>query len=629
MAKIRQLDQPTIDMIAAGEVVERPVSVVKELVENALDAGARAITVEIRQGGIDLIRVTDDGEGIAAEDVRHAFLPHATSKITQIEDLFTIDTLGFRGEALSSIAAVSRVHMVTATATALSATSITIHGGVEEEFTDIGAPKGTTIVVRDLFYNTPARRKFLKRPQTEAAYITDLVERIALAFPDVSFRLIRDKKDRLTTSGSGDYRELIYRIFGREVETQVNPLFFERDGMTLTGYLGEPSLNRSNRNYEIFFVNGRLVRDKVLSGALEEGYDEYLMQHKFPFAILMLTMPQDAVDVNAHPQKREVRFHEESVVYALVRDAVHGALSAREMIPEVHTRDEAEDDDRLIEDMPEPFEEARRGGGTQPVRLADSPVFKKIFPEGVPEELSANLTRADATHPPQKEPSPRPIIKQDRQVYVEKDVQMNLFDVRMLMEENKPEYRILGQVFDTYWILAFRDKMYLVDQHAAHEKVNYERMMKRFHDHDMMSQLLQPPLVLTLSAPEEALFQRYESAFRDLGFQVEPFGAHAYAMRAVPLDLYGAGEKELFLSILDELSEEKNAPGDPSLITQRIATMACKASVKGNTAMTEQEMAALIDELLTLDNPYNCPHGRPTIISMSKMELDRRFKRIV
>ena len=633
MARIHKLDKATIDLIAAGEVIERPSSVVKELVENAIDAGATAITVEIREGGISLIRVTDDGCGMEEEDARTSFESHATSKITKIDDLFSIKSLGFRGEALSSIAAVAKVEMTTKTKDNLAGVHIQIAGGKDMECREVGAPDGTTIVVRDLFYNTPARRKFLKRPQTEASYVGDLMERMALACPDIAFHFIRDKKDKLVTNGSGDYRELIRRIYGKDIAANVHPVFREQNGYSVAGYLGEPSLNRSNRNFELFFVNGRTVKDKLLSRALEEGYGEYLMQHRFPFAIFLLNVPPEAVDVNAHPSKTEVRFHEQTLLYDLIRDTVYDALHAREMIPQ-ETREESEaeaDASVSFGRVPEPFETKRRtlpamdvGDLTSRKSLhpdpENSPVFKHIFREG------GTVLGAEEK---EEEPKPSPIIKRDAQVFVERDVQMNLFDVKMLTPEHRDEYRILGQVFGTYWILAFRDKMYMVDQHAAHEKVNYERMMARYRAHDMMSQLLQPPLILTLSEQEEALFKAFEASFRDLGFQVEPFGDRTYAMRAVPVELYGAEEKELFLSILDELQTERGSMRDPSLFTQRIATMACKASVKGNTEMSVQEMEALIDELLTLENPYHCPHGRPTIISMSKYEIDKKFKRIV
>ena len=638
MARIQKLDRATIDMIAAGEVVERPVSVVKELVENALDAGATAVTVEIRMGGIDYIRVTDDGTGIDAEDVRYAFESHATSKIRQMEDLFTVRSLGFRGEALSSIASVAKVDLTTKTEEALTGTRYSIYGGEEEGLEEIGVPKGTTVTVRDLFFNTPARKKFLKTPRTEGSYIGDLMERMALGFPDIAFHFIRDKKTVLLTSGQGDYRELIYRIFGRDVAESVNPVFAEEEDYALTGYLGEPSLNRGNRNHEIFFVNGRYVRTRILSKALEEGYREYLMQHRFPFALVMLHLPPDAVDVNAHPAKTEVRFHEEQRLFSFLSGQIAKKLQATEMIPE--TMRDADAADHRAEGaahVPEPFEAVRRGmmppAKEEETRLPERILFNK---DGYTEQWldAEDDTLIEKILPEAKDDTPAakpssPIIKSDRQVFVETDVQMNLFDVKMLTAEHRSEYKILGQVFDTYWILAFRDRMYLVDQHAAHEKVNYERMMKRYHDREMMSQLLSPPVIVTLTEREETLFTEYETHFRALGFQAEPFGAHTYALRAVPYELYGSEEKELFLSILDEMSEEQGASNDPSKITQRIATMSCKASVKGNTQMTLQEMEALIDELLTLDNPYNCPHGRPTIISMSKYEIDRKFKRIV
>lgn len=627
MGNIHKLDKSTIDLIAAGEVIERPSSVVKELVENAIDAGATAITVEIREGGTALIRVTDNGHGIEAGDVRIAFESHATSKIEEIGDLFALSTLGFRGEALSSIAAVSKTDMVTRTGDSVSGIKLGVYGGEETCFEEIGAPVGTTVVVRDLFYNTPARRKFLKAARTESGYVGELMERLVLAYPFVSFKYVRDKKDVLVTNGTGDYKDLIHRIFGRETASRVHPFFAEQDGYSVAGYLGEPSLNRAKRSHEMFFVNGRYVRDKLLSRALEEGCSEYLMQHRFPFAILLLKLPPDTVDVNAHPSKLEVRFHEPQILSDFVASAVLGAMRSREMIPaEIKPEEAAFGDPDPAEQtsVPEPFESARRQEGPEiPAEIrayTESAVWKHIFTE------DGELQTEEET---EKVPRSSPIIKRDAQVFVERDVQMDMFDVKMLTGEHRDEYRILGQVFGTYWVLAFRDRMFIVDQHAAHEKVNYERMMARYRARDMMSQLLNPPLIVTMTAQEEALFRQYEAYFRELGFQVEAFGAHAYAMRAVPSECYGAGEQELFLSILDGLSEDRLVTSDPSLIAQRIATMSCKASVKGNTEMTVSEMEALLDELLTLENPYNCPHGRPTIISMSKYEIDKKFKRIV
>ncbi len=708
MAIINELDKNTIDQIAAGEVVERPASVVKELVENAIDSGATAITVEIKGGGIDMIRVTDNGSGIEKSQIRKAFKRHATSKLKTIDDLFSIHSLGFRGEALSSISSVAQVDMITKTRDDLVGTRYSINGGEEAGFEDIGAPDGTSFIIRNLFYNTPARKKFLKTPQTEGSYIGDVMEHMALDNPTISFHYINNKEDKFSTSGNGDLKELIYRIYGRDVSVSVRPINVSRNGMTLEGYLGEPTLNRSNRNFEIFFVNGRYVKDKIISKALEEGYKQYLMMHKFPFAVLHLRMDPEMVDVNVHPAKLEVRFNNQPILYDFIKTSVENTLKSQEMIPDalldakadakakaeeekarqerlaanvavvkVEETDSAKNNDAgsvkvtdngnvqviasgknlpgkeeffddtedakdklktapEVKTAPEPFEKKR----FEESKIADS---EPVFVTGVKAEpikiedtnKSAVWTRifgdSDGKRAEKADKKPSAIIKQHEAIVVEKKpVQLNLFDEKVLSKENVKEYEILGQIFGTYWIIGFKDKMFLVDQHAAHEKVNYERMMKRYKSGEMLSQMVNPPVIVTLSAQEEEMFLNYRQYFEKLGFNIENFGGHEYAMRAIPIDLFGCdSEKEMFLEILDELYHESGMDRTPDVINYKIASMACKASVKGNTKMSHVEMEALLDELLTLENPYNCPHGRPTIVSMSKYEIDKKFKRVV
>ncbi len=658
MAFINELDKNTIDQIAAGEVVERPASVVKELVENAIDSGANAITVEIKGGGIDMIRVTDNGSGIEKSQIRKAFKRHATSKLKSIEDLYSIHSLGFRGEALSSISSVAQVDLITKTKDELVGTRYCINGGEEAAFEDIGAPDGTTLIIRNLFYNTPARKKFLKTPQTEGSYIGDVMEHMALDNPTVSFNYINNKEDKFSTSGNGDLKEIIYRIYGRDISVSILPINVTENGMTLEGYLGEPSINRANRNFEIFFVNGRYIRDKVMSKALEEGYKQYLMMHKFPFAVLHLRMDPSFVDVNVHPAKLEVRFNNQALLYEFIRSNVENALRNREMIPDALLSEK--EDEKLKEDVqisapseetaarpvqpapkeektvsPEPFEKLRfeqhrissdtpvfaRGVKAEPIKIEDSnktAVWTRIF---------GDYDGSNA----EKNEHPSPIIKSEDTVVIEKKpVQLNLFDEKVLSKENVKEYEVLGQLFGTYWIIAYKDKMLLLDQHAAHEKVNYERMIKRFKSGDMVSQMVNPPVIVTLTSTEEELFLKYRQYFEKLGFNIENFGGSEYAMRAIPVDLFGCeNEKDMFTQILDELSHETGLDRTPDVINYKIASMACKASVKGNTKMTVMELEALLDELLTLENPYNCPHGRPTIISMSKYEIDKKFKRVV
>ena len=648
MAFINELDKNTIDQIAAGEVVERPASVVKELVENAIDSGATAITVEIKGGGIDMIRVTDNGSGIEKSQIRKAFKRHATSKLKSIEDLFSIHSLGFRGEALSSIASVAQVDLITKTRDELIGTRYCINGGEEAAFEEIGAPDGSTLIIRNLFYNTPARKKFLKTPQTEGSYIGDVMEHMALDNPTISFHYINNKDDKFSTSGNGDLKEIIYRIYGRDISVSVLPFKAEEDGMVLEGYLGEPSINRSNRNFEIFFVNGRYIKDKVMSKALEEGYKQYLMMHKFPFAILHLRLDPSCVDVNVHPAKMEVRFNNQQQLYDFISSSVERALSQREMIPDAllgECDDEPKEEPKLTEisaaeektekkTAPQPFEALRfeqhkisedtpvfaKGVKAEPIKIEDSnksAVWTRIFGDS-----DGSIA--------EKNEHPSPIIKSDNAIVVEKVTQLDLFDEKVLTKENVKEYDILGQIFGTYWIIGFKDKMFIVDQHAAHEKVNYERMLKRYKNGEMLSQMVNPPVIVALTSAEEELFLNYRQYFEKLGFNIENFGGREYAMRAIPIDLFGCeNEKDMFIQILDELSHETGLDRTPDVINYKIASMACKASVKGNTKMSRAEMEALLDELLTLDNPYNCPHGRPTIISMSKYEIDKKFKRVV
>ena len=662
MAFINELDKKTIDQIAAGEVVERPASVVKELVENAIDSGATAVTVEIKGGGIDMIRVTDNGSGIEKSEIRKAFKRHATSKLKTIDDLFSIHSLGFRGEALSSISAVAQVDMITKTKDSLEGIRYCINGGEEAAFEEIGAPDGTTLIVRNLFYNTPARKKFLKTPQTEGSYIGDVMEHLALDNPTVSFHYINNKDDKFNTSGNGDLKEIIYRIYGRDISVSLVPVNVTENGITLEGYLGEPSINRSNRNFEIFFVNGRYVKDKVISKALEEGYKQYLMMHKFPFAILHLRLDPSLVDVNVHPAKLEVRFNNQTALYEFIRKNVEETLRNHEMIPDALLGEDLKDAKKVADveateessfdnkketsadpdsnkkddkqHAPEPFEKSRfeenkvnedapvyaTGVKEEPIRIQDSnksAVWTRIFGDS-----DGSIA--------EKNERPSPIIKSDEAIIVEKPVQLDLFEEKVLTKDNVKEYEILGQIFGTYWIIGFKDKMFLVDQHAAHEKVNYERMLARYKSGEMLSQMVNPPVIISLSSAEEDIFLHYREYFEKLGFNIENFGGHEYAMRAIPIDLFGCSdEKEMFVQILDELSHETNLDRTPDVINYKIASMACKASVKGNTKMTKEEMEALLDELLTLDNPYNCPHGRPTIISMTKYEIDKKFKRVV
>ena len=658
MTAIQILDSATIDKIAAGEVVERPSSVVKELVENALDACADAITVEIKEGGITFIRVTDNGSGIDSSQIRNAFMRHATSKIRSAEDLTHVVSLGFRGEALSSICAVAQVELITKTKDNLTGVRYVCEGAVEKECSEIGAPTGTTVLVKNLFFNTPVRRKFLKQPMTEGGYIIDLMEHMALSRPDTAFKLMVNGQVKFHTSGNGSLKEVIYRIYGKETASQLLPFEKETKGIKVEGYLGKPILNRSNRNFENYYINGRYIKSSLIAKALEDGYSNYLMQHKFPFTVLHFTIDTEMVDVNVHPTKMDVRFTGGNYLYDFVASSVAAALQQREMIPEALLSEEKEEETQKIK-VPEPFEQQRtrqfqvmEEQRYEAVRSPSRDIFIREAAEESLKAMADNTSSDDdffvqiparvadsiptlRTEMPVEPAAPGTAMpanaeqaEQAPAVKTEPPKQLDLFDEKMLTKENRPRYRILGQIFDTYWLIAFTDKLFIVDQHAAHEKVKYERLMKHYHEKDIVTQTLNPPIVVTLSAKEEATFLTCKDVFAGLGFEIEDFGGREYALRGVPVDLYGQEEKTLFLSVLDEMSEGP-LHKDLTVVEEKLATMACKSAVKGNHSFSFAEMEALIDELLTLDNPYNCPHGRPTIISMSKYEIEKKFKRIV
>ena len=633
MAVIHLLDYKTIDKIAAGEVVEKPASVVKELVENSIDAGATALTIEIKNGGIDYIRITDNGVGIDNADVKNAFLRHATSKIETADDLQFVQTLGFRGEALSSISAVGKVELVTKTKDSLLGTRYVLEGARQVDFSEVGAPNGTTMIVRNLFYNVPARKKFLNSPITEGAYIADLVEHMALSNPTVSFKFINGKDVKFHTSGNGDLKEIVYRIYGKDTADALLPVDYKSENMHITGYIGKPVLNRGSRGFENYFLNGRYIKSKLIYSAIEDGYKEFLMQHKFPFTVLHIQTKPERVDVNVHPTKMDVRITEEKTFYDDIRNAVYQVLKESELIPEVSlVEEEKEKIDYKSMVMPEPFEEKRLENlkvSEEKTKYSENSekygnLQEKLQKWEENQVLGEDIARLLIKNEPKVSNN---IIKARDHIIVEKPMQMNFFEEKLLTKEAKEEYNILGQLFDTYWLVAFKDKLYIIDQHAAHEKVKYEEFMKKYSEKEIISQTLNPPIILSLSAKEEGVLKENWEIFSRLGFNVEEFGGNEYALRCVPMDLYGQNEQSLFVSILDELCEDDNKAS--LTIEQKIASMACKAAVKGNNKLSKEEMCALIDKLLELENPYNCPHGRPTIISMSKYEIEKKFKRIV
>lgn len=622
--KINILDNQTIDKIAAGEVVERPASVVKELVENAIDSGADAITVEIKDGGISLIRVTDNGGGIEKTQIRNAFLRHATSKIISADDLTKLVSLGFRGEALASIAAVSMVEAISKVEDDLTGIRYVIEGGAEKELEEIGVPNGTTMIVRNLFYNTPPRKKFLKQPHTEGSYIIDLMEHLALSHPQIAFNFIINNQNRFHTSGNNDLKEIIYRIYGKDIVKELNEIHVEKEGFSINGFLGKPIINRSNRNYELFYINGRYIKSSLISRAVEEGYKEYLMQHKFPFCVLHFTIDTKRIDVNVHPAKMEVKIEGEQDFYEMVKDIIFDFLHGKEMIPEItlnpdnnnHGNNNVNTAGVPEAKTPEPFETMRI---EQEKHKDDKPNEKlnENSRENLKENISAGLVH-EPVHYMNSENS-APIMQPE---------QLELFDDKLLSAKAREHYEIIGQIFDTYWLVSYQDKLLIIDQHAAHEKVKYERLIKHFKEHNIASQSINPPAIITLSGREKACLLQNMEHFEALGFVIEEFGGNDFAIVSVPMDLYGYGETELLYELLDELADE-TVSGTPESIRVKIATMACKAAVKGNMRISKAEMETLIDELLSLDNPYNCPHGRPTIISMSKHELEKKFKRIV
>lgn len=634
MAKIQLLDQKTIDNIAAGEVIERPASVVKELVENAVDAKANAVTVEIKDGGMTLIRVTDNGIGIPKDQVKTAFLRHATSKIRSVEDLLSVSSLGFRGEALSSISAVAQVELVTKTAESFSGVSYKIYGGEEEAFDDIGAPDGTTFLVKNLFYNTPARRKFLKSATTEAGYVEQMMVHIALSHPEISFKFIHNNKNKIYTSGNGKVKDIIYHIYGRDVAGALIPLEAQNEDVKVTGFVAKPYVSRGNRNYESYFINGRYIKSSIIYKAIEEGYRTFTMKHRYPFVCLDFKIDQELLDVNVHPTKMEIRFRNGREIYELVVDAVRAALLQKDLVQDVlrETSKKKELPKTKEVKKPEPFEVNRRKEEVQKVDQQGQGVQQQVEKPSHPvkktptaSESSKNTkkpTYAGLNYNTQKKDFPQ--YKTDEL----SSNQMTLREDPVFSVQARPDRKILGQLFKTYWLIEYEDQLFIMDQHAAHEKVNYERLMKNFKEKEIYSQRLEPPMVVTVSMTEAEALTRYKDAFAGLGFTIESFGGNEYCIREVPANLYGIGERDLFMELLDAVSQE-NGTLDTEVIASKIATMACKMSIKGNQRVSLMEVEHLLDELMKLENPYQCPHGRPTIIKMSKYEIDKKFKRIV
>ena len=691
MPHIHVLDQVTIDKIAAGEVIERPASIVKELVENAIDAGATSVTVEIKDGGISLIRIMDNGCGIPHEEVRSAFLRHSTSKISSVEDLAHISSLGFRGEALSSIAAVTQTELITKTEEEELGTRYVIEGGKEISIEETGAPDGTTFLVRQLFYNVPARRKFLKTPMTEAGHVQDLLMHLALSHPEVAFIFLNNGQEKLRTSGSGKLKDVIYNVYGRDVAANLLDIDYEKGGLRITGYLGKPVITRGNRNFENFFVNGRYVKSPMISKSLEDAYRDFTMQHKFPFAVLHFHVDGEQIDVNVHPTKMELRFQRQQDVYNTVFEGVHRRLLEPELIQQAEVPDPVASDAkegaeaRTAKQSPfllKPRTPGNVPAGARPVSrpavpdagkpensdASESPVVQPAtgvaarsgekneasqeskeevrdedyFIRKMRERVMAYHNRASSAEVSDKSGIYRQEEQADRireaavynaqpaeEAVQPKPQQLDLFEENFLKRDVRAEYKLIGQVFDTYWLVQYQDSLYIIDQHAAHERVLYERTLKGMKTREFTSQYLSPPIILSLSMQEAELLKENMDRFARIGFEIEPFGGEEYAVRAVPDNLFGIAKKELLMEMIDDLADGISSSMTPELIDEKVASMSCKAAVKGNNRLSAQEVNALIGELLTLDNPYHCPHGRPTIIAMTKRELEKKFKRIV
>lgn len=657
MPQIALLSQETIDKIAAGEVIERPSSVVKELVENAIDAGSSAVTVEIKEGGISFIRISDNGCGIEREQIPLAFLRHSTSKIKSVEDLFTVTSLGFRGEALSSIAAVSQVELITKTNGDFTGSRYLIEGSKEVSLEEIGVPDGTTFIIRNLFYNTPARKKFLKSAQTEGTYIHELMQRMILSHPDVAFKFIMNNQVKLQSSGNGNIKDIIYHLYGRDITKALLPIAHESELFKVSGFIGKPMISRGNRGYELYFVNGRFIRSQILSKAIEDAFKPFLMQHQYPFTVLYFEIDSSLLDVNVHPTKMELRFSNQQELYREVQSILSAALVHRDIIPEVpvDTPKKNEMEVPTIEKvMPEPFEQKRLEEIRKAVRK-DSP-YEIKYPVGRPmgtgsvsSATQEKLLDTIKSMPPEdmmeerirKEPLPEQSKKETekelaKEVYVLREEETygakpegSYEQGSFLKEEEMAKQKIIGQLFDTYWLVEYNDRLFIVDQHAAHEKVMYEKLKKQFEKKEFTSQAISPPIVITLSMREAEVLERFKEQFTKLGFEIEHFGGAEYSICGVPGNLYRLNTRDVLIDMLDELTDGISERATADVILDKIASMSCKAAVKGSQRLSLPEMEQLMKDLMKLDNPYNCPHGRPTIIAMSKYEIEKKFKRIV
>ena len=644
---INILDKDTIDKIAAGEVVERPASIVKELLENSIDAGSSSVTVEIKNGGIDLIRITDNGCGIASSEVKKAFLRHATSKIVSDKDLISIKSLGFRGEALSSIAAVSKCEMITKTRDELTGVRYYIEGGTEVEYEEIGAPDGTSIIIRDIFYNTPARRKFLKTASTEGAHISELVEKLAMANTEIAFKFISNGQIKLQTNGSGNLKDIVYQLYGKEISKALCNVDYEKNGIKIRGVVARPEVTRSSRNLENIFVNGRYIKDNIISKAVEDGFGDRLMQHQYPFCALNFDL--NGVDVNVHPRKMEVRFSDRNFVYDNTKEAVEEIFTTQSEVREVPVG-KTSNEKKIFVNTPEPFENKRRNMSEIPEKVLQNKyediTKDTLHSTGSDDEIKWRVPKENMYNPKDD----MSFIKDEntKRVYSDindlsnksiKEVNIGNIDdanpsgikpsqLSFFESESKKYMKVIGQVFDTYWIVQLENEMYIIDQHAAHEKVMYERLLKESKANKLSSQMINPPIIVTLTDLEQNVLNEHMDEFRGIGFDIEEFGGKEYKINAIPNIFPSIPKAELFNEMLSD-STNYDVISPSELILAKVASMSCKAAIKGNMRISLLEANELFDELLSLDNPYNCPHGRPTVIKMTKQEIEKKFKRIV
>ncbi|MCR4946944.1 MAG: DNA mismatch repair endonuclease MutL [Lachnospiraceae bacterium] len=731
MPDIRVLDEKTIEMIAAGEVIENPASIVKELVENSIDAGAKHIRVEVSGGGIDFLRVTDDGCGIKPDQVRTAFLRHATSKIRNASDLSAVTTMGFRGEALASVAAVARVEMITKTSDEELGRRILIEGSKEKAFETVGAPDGTDIVIRDVFFNTPARRKFLKSASTEGSHVSTVIEHLSLCNPGVSFDLTVNGRPKLHTSGNGNSKDVIYKIYGREISNNLIEVNRSTDRLHVSGFLGKPVITRGNRTLENYFINSRYIKSNIINKAIEDGMRPFMMLHQYPFCSLSITVDEMEVDVNVHPQKMEIKFSESNCIYNEMLKVVREAVTGEDLVPrEADTGIKertgsaaaqkpvvidktiipaAAKSNTVVEELPwntpgvsEPDKEVSEESSStnnKAVTAADIPStdsceekkhaflnkrleeiresikkdtpYKTVYPERrqanegeVAKDRNVSVSghekqvaeqefiiesgeHADGQDTEKKYDKPSAgqydaysgALDRKKTVYVEPSPeirQITLMDVAsedpekhadFIQKVREESFTLIGQLFETYWLAESEDQLFVIDQHAAHEKILFERNLKRFKENDFYSQQISPPVIITLDSAEEQVLNDNMELFEKMGFEIGSFGGNDFAISAVPDMIYTVDRIAFFKEILELLEEDREVSTE--LMWHRIATASCKAAVKGNTRLTFEEAKKLISELLTLENPYHCPHGRPVIFTMTKADIEKRFKRIV